>query len=274
MPDFIASIPDAVWAALMASSLTLLGVLIANRHFAKQQKLELEYRKVEAAAEREFEMRRSVYLDAAAEVTTAFKHISNLPHIDSAKDNVSEPLDGFFVAVNKACLVASKETVELLNDFIAEYTRVFLKLVFKTSPIQDARITRDIQNDLYTSSQADVNRLLQKSAHFNEELKSDERQWQVIQDNLDFHVKRSSEAAEKRDEAWGLMNSLSARFVVEMLPDLKHLGTLVAPVYVAIRREIGLDSDIEAIERSFEIRFAAVSEQLETLIGKLEYEAE
>lgn len=273
MQDFILSIPDAVWAALMASTLTLIGVFITNRRFSRQQKLEIEYRKAEAAAAREFEMRRSVYLDAAAEVTTALNHISKLPHIDSAKHDVSEPLHGFFVAANKACLVASKDTVKLLNDFIAEYTKIFLKLVFKTAPIQDARITRDIQNDLYTNAQAEVNRLLRKSAHFNEEANSDQRQWQALQDSLDYFMQKSKEAAEKTGEAFDLMNSLSAQYVLGLLPDLKHLGTLATPVYVAIRREIGLDSDIEAIERSFETRFQALSEQLETLIKKLEAES-
>ena len=273
MPNFISSIPDVVWAALAASSITLLGVLLTNRHFSKQQRVELEHRKAEMVAEREFDMRRAVYLSAAGEITAAFKHISNLPYIDSAKHNLSEPLDGFFVATNKACLVASKETVELLNGFIAEYTKTFLRLAFQTSSIQDARITRDIQGEMYDSAQVEIKRLLQMSERFNLDLNKDERQWNIIQNNLDYHMERSRRASELKDEAWMQMNSLTAQYFTNTLPDLKHLGTLAAPVFVAIRREIGLDSDIDATIRSFEIRFEAISKELETLMKTLSDDA-
>ena len=162
--EILSSVPDAVWAAIMASLLTLSGVVLTNRHFTSRQKQQLAHEKEQSAIAREFDLRRSVYLDAAEEITLALQHLSNIAHIDTAKENISKPLTGFFISTNKACLVASTETVAVLNNFLIEFSQAFFELLEKTTPIQNARTTRDIQNTAYDKYQAEVLRLLAASA--------------------------------------------------------------------------------------------------------------
>ncbi len=271
--ELLCSVPASVWAAIAASLLTLTGVFFSNRQHSKQQMRQLAHEKEQNGIDREFQLRRTVYLEAADEVTHAFQHLSDIAHVDIAEKNVSEPLSSFFASVNKACLVASNETVEVLNTFVTEYSLVFFELLAKLTPIQDARIQRDIENSAYAKYQAEVTRLLSAITQFNEEARSDPTVWSTLSGNLQFNMDNSAEASRASSEAWDKLNTLTSRYAIELLPVLRRLGKLAIPVYVAIRREIGLDSDIAVFEKSFEDRYSAIANQLEKLIDSVNKDA-
>ena len=63
--DFIESVPDVVWAAVIASIITLSGVIAANISNTNRLKLQLGHDSREKEKDRKMTLRREVYLQAA-----------------------------------------------------------------------------------------------------------------------------------------------------------------------------------------------------------------
>ena len=114
---FLQSIPDVIWSGLIASVLTLSGVLISNWSNTSRLKLQLQHDADQKTTERTATLRRDVYLSAAEELTKANTYLGSLAQIDLAKTNPAEGMQGFFGAAAKLQLVAEPKTA-LLVKFI------------------------------------------------------------------------------------------------------------------------------------------------------------
>src|SRR5262245_49382082 len=111
---FLSSIPDVVWSGVIASILTLSGVLVSNWSNTKRLLVQLKHDADENQKERVAGLRREVYLTAAEELTKASTYLGSLPQADLAKVNAAEGLQGFFVAATKLQLVAEPTTALLV----------------------------------------------------------------------------------------------------------------------------------------------------------------
>lgn len=134
--NFIQSIPDVVWSAVIASILTLSGVLISNWSNTNRLKLQLRHDAAQKTTERTAALRRDVYLQAAEELTRANSYLASLPQADLTKTNAAEGLQGFFAAAAKLQLVAEPKTALLVDQIVAEYGELLLRVFAATIPLQ------------------------------------------------------------------------------------------------------------------------------------------
>ena len=269
----LSMIPDLVWAAIAASVVTLTGVSLTNRHHSKQQRAQLAHEKEQNEANRKFELRQSVYLDAVEELTLAFQYLGDLASIDLAKHNAADNLTGFFVAATKASLVASDGTAKAINELQEAFARVFFSLLAKISPIQDARIERDIQDNAYEKHWAEVERISASRTQFIEDAMTDTNIWNALESGHKFNLAQAELAAEARSTAWDELNNLKIEFTRQVLTDLKDVAKYSVPALVAIRSELGIPSDIDAYYSDFEGRYIRMKVMINDLIAKLETEA-
>jgi hypothetical protein len=80
--DFLARVPDVIWSGLIASVVTLSGVMISNRSNTKRLIRQLAHDSQEKHKERFASMRRDVYLKAAEELAKVSSFFGRLPQID------------------------------------------------------------------------------------------------------------------------------------------------------------------------------------------------
>jgi hypothetical protein len=137
--DFLHSIPDVIWSGIIASGLTLSGVLISNSSNTKRLRMQLMHDSAEKSRERITGIRREVYLRAADEAHKTIRHFINLPYMNLAETNPSEELHGFHSILSKLKLVAEPSTLSLVAELDAECNELFVRLLMKVQPIQDAR---------------------------------------------------------------------------------------------------------------------------------------
>jgi len=112
---FLKSIPDVIWSGLIASMLTLGGVLISNGSNTNRLKLQLQHDANEKTKERTATLRREVYLRAAEELVKANAHLATLPQLDLSKTNLGDGLQGFFSATARLQLIAEPKTALLVS---------------------------------------------------------------------------------------------------------------------------------------------------------------
>jgi predicted translin family RNA/ssDNA-binding protein len=272
MPTLISlllSIPDVVWSGLIASALTLSGVLISNRSSTHRLRIQLQHDASEKSKERTANLRREVYLTTAEELTKANAHFASLPQSDLAKTNAAVGLQGFLAAAAKLQLVAEPHTALLMNGLVATYGELLLRVIARLMPLQKARIDISINDDMYNKAQAEVTRVLAEVAKFNEAAKVDDIVFGALQRALTSYREQAESYSAARSRAWDDFNHLNVEFVWQLLTDMQLVGEQQIPVLIEIRRDLGLTSDIEEFRKQMDANWKRMSRQIDMLLSSL-----
>ena len=223
---FLRSIPDVVWSALIASILTLSGVLISNRSHTKRLRIQLQHDAAEKAMERTATLRREVYLHAAEELTKANSYLGSLSQVDLTKTNVAAGLQGFLAAAAKLQLFAEPKTALLVNLLVSAYGELLLSLMARLLPLQKARTDIALNDDLYNKAQVNVSRVLSEMAKFNESAQVDETIFSALNRAFDSYQGQADKYASTRSASWNQFNHLNIDFCRQLFIDMKVLGYL------------------------------------------------
>jgi hypothetical protein len=267
--SLLQSIPDVVWSGLIASALTLSGVLISNRSNTNRLRIQLEHDAAEKAKERTATLRREVYLATAEELTKANAHFASLPQSDLAKTNAADGLQGFLAAAAKLQLVAEPKTALLVNGLVATYGELLLRVVARLMPLQKARIDISINDDLYNKMHAEVTRVLAEMAKFNEAATVDDLVFGALQRAFNSYQEQAKVHGDARGRAWNDFNRLNIEFARQLLTDMRLIGEQQIPVLIEIRRDLGLNADLDAFRKQMDDNWKRMSLQIDGLLNAL-----
>lgn len=267
--SFLQSIPDVIWSGVIASILTLSGVLISNRSNTNRLKLQLQHDANEKAKERIATLRREVYLRTAEELAKANAHLATLPQLDLAKANLADGMQGFFSAAARLQLVAEPKTALLVSQLSSEYGELIFKLMPHLIPVSQSKIDIQISDDHYTKAQNDVTRILAEMAKARESGKSDPHVLQALDSNFKFQQSQVRQYADDRNTAWSNFNQQSQAFQRYMLAQLKDIGAKQIPVLVEIRRDLGLTGDLVEIEAHMKSQWLRMEAHFDALVVQL-----
>lgn len=268
--EAIKSIPETVWAAALGSVFTVLGVLLSNRHHRAEQNAQRAHESVERERERKFSTRAEVYLLVAAEMARAQQHLGNLPNLDFTKSNAEELLSSFIASSNQAILIASDEAALAISDFLAAYTTAFFRLLPKALPIQNVKSDRDIHDSIYETYHSEVQRIIATMTHVNETDLHAETNWKALDRNLVFNQEQMQVSAEKRNEAWAMINKLNLKYMDEVAEEVKTITRATVPALIQIRKDLEISSNIESYSLQFEDRLKLMDELIEQFKMDLE----
>lgn len=267
--EFLKSIPDVVWSGLIASALTLSGVLIANRSNTNRLKLQLQHDAREKAKERTAMMRREVYLRTAEELVKANAHLAGLPNLDIGKTNLADGLQGFLSAAARLQLIAEPKTALLVNQLAAQYGELVFKLMTHLLPIGRAKIDIQIADDLYSEAQAEVTRILSEKTKLNESGRPDPQTFQALDTSFRFHQGRTVKHGNARSDAWERFIQHNLTFQKYLFTELKGIGSKQIPVMIEIRRDLGLTGDLAEIEAHMKEQWVRMEAHFDALIAAL-----
>lgn len=267
--QFFASVPDVVWSGIIASFLTLSGVLISNWSNTNRLRMQLRHDAAEKSKERTATLRRDVYLLAAEELTKANSHLASLPQSDLAKTNAADGLQGFFAAAAKLQLVAEPKTALLVNQLVANYGELLLRLLARLIPLQEAKTDISLNDDLYNKAQTEVTRVLNEMAKFNEAAQVNASVFGALQRAFDGYQAQANGFADSRTAAWAKFNQLNAEFCRELLVDMRQISEQQIPVLIEIRRDLGLTAELDAFRKQMDAQWNKMSDQIDALLKTL-----
>lgn len=265
----LSSIPDVVWSGIVASLLTLGGVMLSNKSNTRRLQLQLKHDSQEKSKERQATLRREVYLQAAEEITKASSHLGALPQLDPKKMNLADGFHGFFQTAAKLQLIASSETAKHASNLTIRYAELLLKLIAKAQPIHNTKIDIDICNDLYERNQAEVSRVLALMNQFTESGQKDTERFSLMQQSFDDFQKLSSDYASVRQAHWIKHSLLSKQYVATLLHEMKEVSELQILLTAAIRKELDLETDSEDIKKRLEENHKRMQEQIDTFLNTI-----
>ena len=266
---FLKSIPDVVWSGVIASSLTLGGVLLANRSSTARLRIQLEHESSEKAKQRRAELRKDVYLSAAAASVKANAYLAALPNTDLSKPDALTPMQDFFAAAAKLQMVADTQTALQASQLVGTYGQLLLKVMQLARPIQNAKIAAQSSKQTYDEARAEIKRILAAMTALNESGKQDPEQFAGLGRSFEFQSERAAKHAAAQQTSLDRATSLHLGFLREFLPSIKVIGLKTMTLSLEIRREFDVDSDSVAMEAELRAQWQRMDESVDSLLSSL-----
>ena len=267
---FLTKIPDVVWAALLASALTLVGVMLSNRSSTNRLLKQLSHDSEEKRRDRVNSLQKKVYLNAAEEMAKANGYLGKIPQIDPTKENLGDGLSTFFAAAAKLQLVSQPETARLANELVTRYGEILFNLMAKASKIHKVKTDIRIADDFYENHRAEVTRILAEMTQLNESGQPNPNRFSALRHSFENAQQATKYYAEERSKAYEQQNSAMREYVIALLTEVRSVGLLQVQLTAAIRNELNLTTDLAEYESRLQTNFERIDKSMQDLLAKLE----
>lgn len=268
--SYLSKIPDVVWSGLLASVLTLTGVMLSNWSNTKRLTKQLSHDSGEKEKDRINSLRRDVYLKAAEETAKVASYWVKIPQLDPAKVNIADGLTDFFASAAKLQLVAQPETSSLAGELVTRYGEILMGLLEKAMPIHDLNTNIRLSSDFYDRNQAEVTRVLAEMKQLNESGQPDSQRFSALQRSFDSSQSLTNHFAEKREEAFGQHANAMREYTIKLMKEIRSVGLLQIQLAAAIRSELSLVTDIASYEARLHANWERMDQSMQSLLTKLE----
>lgn len=255
---FLKSVPDVIWSGIVASGITLAGVVLSNGGNNRRLKIQLEHDSREKSKEKINNLRREVYLKAVEDIEITNVHIGNMAIRDISTVNMSTEFQSITASMAKLKLVAEPETARLAGELSSAFGVLFLKLLPRLLPLQAAKTDIEINDSAYVGSFSEASRILREIHKFNEEGRQDEAIFQILQKSHEFFLNQSQQHADARALAYDVHQARLLDFNAALMPEMKELSKVQLMVMIAIRKDLGIACDVEALQRQLERHWAVM----------------
>ena len=267
--SLLSAVPATVWSGIIGAILALSGVLLSNRGNTSRLRIQLKHDAAEKARERTAALRREVYLRAIEELVKANSHLAGLPNLEPTKVNIGDGLQGFFAAAARLQLVAEPKTALLVNRLVGQYGELLFELLAQLQPAHAAQSDIQIAGHHYTLAQAEVTRILSEMAKLNESGKPDPDVFRALQSSFAFQQSKCENFAVDRGAAWSRFNAANVAFQRMLLAKLRDLTSQQVPVMIELRRDLGLEGELDELEEEMEEQMQRMEERFNALIARL-----
>ncbi len=258
-------IPAIVWAALLGSGLTLVGVLLSNWNHSSELRKQLDHDSEEKQKDRIGSLRRDVYLNAVEEMAKANSHLGKLPQIDPAKQSIDAGLSGFFAASAKLQLVCQTETASVIGELTTRYGEILLALLGKASLVHNLNTDIRILTDLYETSRSEVERTLAEMKQLNESGNPNPARFAALQASCEAAQQQTKKFSKERSGVFDQHKIAMRDYMAAVLQEIRSIGPLQLKAGAAIRGELGLATNLQ----EFEVRQSATLQRMDTSVQQL-----
>ena len=235
-------VPDVIWSAIIASGLTFLGVTLSNRANRKCLLMQLNHAAQQKDKERELQIRKEVYMEAAEAIAEAIKDIQLLPNRIIRTDNL-EICNKLLPALAKVHMVGTLDTVKNTIQFMGKFNQSTLSIVPEITKF--AVLKQELAN-LNSLSEIQINTMKEINKNF-EQMDSSSKQNPNI---LDTYKKTFQGMKTEHDTTIALMinkeaqqKSLHTKLLSMCLEAGIYLQKESLYVILSIRKELNLEID-------------------------------
>ncbi len=239
-------IPDAVWAAIIASLLTLGGVHLANRNSRKQHREALEHDARQRDREREMSLRREVYLKATEAISKCQNFLMRLSNIDISEQELATEFSHDSAAIAKIHIVGTNNTVQAVSAFLHEWSSVYLELALKRIGLIERKKRIESLMECVDKFQKEMDRYVELMKQLNLEGNTEQRVWKVVKDNFEFERTRNEKCNEERKLLQTIQNKERLQFVQLCVDRFLRVSQTIPPAVFAVREELEMKLDKEA----------------------------
>lgn len=247
----IQQVPDVIWSGVIASVLTLSGVLISNRSNTTRLVKQLNHDRDEKIKERTLNLRREVTLAAIEEMVKLNRFLILLPENDIK--NFEHEFANFQVAFAKLQLVAEPRTSLLATRIASAYSELGLEFMEQLMDLQSAKTTVQILDDNFTQVHKETQRILSEMTRQNESGRPDSIVFEALEQNFQWQAAQSSKLLAQRKTAWEELIKNNIVYIGCVLKRLREITPLQMQLIIEIRKDLALTGDLSEVENEIHL---------------------
>lgn len=267
--QLFAAIPAIIWSGLLASLVTLTGVMLSNWSNTRRLLMQLRHDAEQKRQDRLAAMHRDVYLSAAEELAKAGSFLGKISQIDPTKENIVDGFTSLFSACAKAQLIAQPETSKLLGELSMAYGQLIMRMIGHVMPVHDLNRKIRLVSDFLERNQAEAQRALDEMRLANESGAMTQTRFEALERSFQHSREMAESFSAQRDELWAQHEPANRAFNIAMFGEMRQIGPVQARTMAALRSELGLETDIAGYMQRAEETWAKMDEALQVAMDKM-----
>jgi hypothetical protein len=237
------SFPGTFWGVVFGSILSLGGVTLTNRSAEKRLRHQFENDRTLRLSEREFALRREVYLEASEAISAAIASMGRFADLNVPIAALSQVVTDKVPVLGKVQIIAGAEVLATTLDVLAEIGGLFSRLTMERMPLDLLKQKIGMLDEQIAGFRMQQGQALELMKTFNLNGDGDKRRWEVILGAHRFETDRIAGAEEEKAGLNAEMVGGQVTFARTCLQGVSALGLLSAAVAVAVRKELGFPLD-------------------------------
>lgn len=232
------NIPATFWGVIAGSFFSILGVWLTNREGTKRLQRQFEHERFLKTRDRELDLKKDIYLEAAEAMSLAIETVSRLGNLEFSDELVMESYSKKSPSMAKVQVVGSIELQEAMFTFCGEHNDRILKLsqtryMLMAEKAQIANLDTQVGQ---FSKEAD--RFLEMMKQYNIAGLQEPTKWDVLCQNYTFEHARSVKTCAESRALSSKMGLRHLEFIDECRGNTIAMVPFVIPVLTAMRSEL------------------------------------
>lgn len=268
--DFLSSWPKEIWAALIGAMVALIGVRLQNHYHLKALVVQLDKESDKAEKDRMLDLRKETYLGFVGEMFKASRYIGGLAQVNIANVNINDGLSDFMAVANQAVLVAQQDTSLLISELSYFFNNLTIDLAVELAPLSLATTMEAIAIEKSESNDKELIQAMDEVRRIeNKQMGYSSSHAQAVQ-RYNFHQKLHAEIQIELEAAQTEVQKLRHDFNTRLMAKVSAMSDLQTRVLVAIRADLNISTDYDALSRQFELQGKAMNDKVGRLLDDLQ----
>ena len=246
--ELIEDVPATFWGVLAGSFFSILGVWLTNRASEARLEIQFKHERLVKSTERELTLKKDIYLEAAEAVSAAISSLFNFANLDTSNEKVMESYLQKSPVLAKVHIVGTLQTVDALANLLDEHRKQSFDLWVVRHKLNAQKNAIANLDHFVARFQKEVDITLELIKQFNTSGPGDPQRWDRLQNNVNFEMKRVTDALEKREELVGKLAGEHAAFIATCSRASSAVSKHVVPLVKAIRQELELPLDLDGYQ--------------------------
>lgn len=271
MIELIKELPDALWPALGASLLTLFGVWLQNIWESNRLEKRLSYDEAQRDRERQMQLRRDIYLEAADSAVKAQRVLSDIARVDKPVTEVTA-IDPFDLAgLSKAHLVGGIETIKAFQGLGQTFIDAILRLIEYRAEYEEERLKSEELRERIAQLVAYRDHVVGLVRDVTNRIQLTATQAKEYADSLAKTQQQVEATLQERAEVLQTLQKLKRQLNLAGVQAGLDYGRAMAGATVAVRKELGETAgfDEETYERLLTTAQEGISKQWKEFVDRL-----
>ncbi|SIO50911.1 hypothetical protein SAMN05444172_2623 [Burkholderia sp. GAS332] len=276
------SVPNVVWSGIVASVITVLGVLVTNlglskrhreqlAHTAQENARKLAHEASESALERKMKLRRDVYIPAIEGVYAATSALGSMAQPATQRDEAQRRFSEAVGLISKVNAVAGAETVSATGALLNSLMQLNLELSFKRAPIDDANGRVQANAQTVARAVGEHGRWVQVQTSLLFDGPPSAEKWNFVCAQIAFQQSQIDQWQAQSGSSMRDLHRAQLEFLktmVELQPSVRDIAISAS---IALRKELGmLDEDQDELKQIMIKQYDGARKTMKAAIERLE----
>jgi hypothetical protein len=263
-------VPDVVWSGIIASAITLLGVVFADHKNTRRLMLQQCHVATENAKDRVTKLRQEVYLPAAAEFSRLVSFIGAMPRLSSDELTAAEPLQTFAARATQLAVVSEPATALLAGEIATAYSILYMKMLPLAMAITETETAIGVRTEILDTIKRDLDRVLLEMKVLNESGVADDVKMSALSRQFDSAREMQRRWFSERDELGRKKVGQIAAFGRELLPALQQQLEGNLRLAMSLRSDLGQTGDQDQFYQAMRANAKSASDVAIEIVDEVE----